>query len=92
MGPLPRISFTPNLRRHLDAPPMEVPGGTVAEALEAAFDRVPELRGYLLDDQGRLRRHVAVFVDGQRIRDTTGLQDAVSPASEICVIQALSGG
>jgi sulfur-carrier protein len=89
---MPRVTFTPNLRRHLDAPPLEVTGATVAAVFEQVFREQPELRGYLLDDQGRLRRHVAVFVDGRRVRDTQSLSDAVTPASEVAVVQALSGG
>lgn len=89
---MPHVSFTPNLRRHLDAPPLDVAGDTVAAVLEQVFREQPELRGYLLDDQGRLRRHVAVFVDGRRVRDTESLGDTVSPHSEVCVVQALSGG
>jgi sulfur-carrier protein len=89
---MPRVTFTPNLRRHLDAPPLEVAGATVASVFEQVFREQPELRGYLLDDQGRLRRHVAVFVDGRRVRDTQSLSDAVMPASEVAVVQALSGG
>jgi sulfur-carrier protein len=89
---MPRVTFTPNLRRHLDAPPLEVTGATVAAVFEQVFREQPELRGYLLDDQGHLRRHVAVFVDGRRVRDTLSLSDAVTPASEVAVVQALSGG
>ncbi len=89
---MPQLTLTANLRRHLDAAPLDLTGATVAAVFEQAFRRQPGLRGYLLDDQGRLRRHVAVFVDGRRIRDTETLQDAVGPASEICVVQALSGG
>jgi sulfur-carrier protein len=89
---MPHVSFTPNLRRHLDAPPLDVAGDTVAGVFEQVFREQPELRGYLLDDQGRLRRHVAVFVDGRRVRDTRSLSDPVSPSSEVCVVQALSGG
>lgn len=89
---MPRVTFTPNLRRHLDAPPLEVAGATVAAVLEQVFREQPELRGYLLDDQGRLRRHVAIFVDGCRARDTRSLSDAVTPGSEVAVVQALSGG
>lgn len=87
-----RISFTPNLQRHLDLASQEVPAGTVGEALTAVFAVNPRLRGYLLDDQGRLRRHVAIFVDGAQVADRHGLSDAVSEASEIHVVQALSGG
>lgn len=89
---MPRVTFPPNLRRHLDADELNVAGDTVAAVLSAVFHEKPELRGYLLDDQGGLRRHVAVFVDGRRARDTKQLTDRVLPASEVCVVQALSGG
>jgi hypothetical protein len=89
---MPRVSFTQNLQRHLAAPPREVAGGTVREALEAVFEENPKLRGYVLDDQGRLRKHVVVFVDGEIIGDRVGLGDTVGPASELVVMQALSGG
>ncbi|TWU00285.1 hypothetical protein Pla108_12340 [Botrimarina colliarenosi] len=51
-----------------------------------------KLKSYVLDEQGRLRRHVAVFVDGRLITDRLGLSDAVTPTSEVFVMQALSGG
>jgi len=89
---MPKISFTPNLGRHLDAPSMHAAGDSVATVFAEIFRRQPELRGYLLDDQGRLRRHVAVFVDGRRIRDPVSLSDTVTESSDICVVQALSGG
>jgi molybdopterin synthase sulfur carrier subunit len=87
-----RVSFTPALQRFLAAPPVEVAGGTLREALAAVFARRPELRGYVLDDQGALRRHVVVYVNGAPARDRTGLADAIGPTDEIYVLQALSGG
>lgn len=87
-----RVAFTQNLRRHLDAPSVEVPGGTVRSALEAVFDRNAQLRGYILDDQGRLRKHVAIFVDTRRVTDRSHLSDPVGEASQVYVMQALSGG
>ncbi|SFP67253.1 MoaD/ThiS family protein [Pseudomonas borbori] len=87
-----RISFTPNLQRHLDVAPCAVPGATVAAVLAEVFATNPRLRSYLLDDQGQLRRHVAIFVDGERIDDRRHLSDRVGAASEVYVVQALSGG
>ncbi len=87
-----RMSFTPNLQRHLDVPELDVAAASVAEALEAAFVANPRLRSYLLDDQGRLRRHVAIFVDAQQVSDRRHLSDPVGPSSDIFVVQALSGG
>lgn len=89
---MPQLAFTPNLQRHLDCPPRAVAGATVAAALRAVFADNPRLRGYVLDDQDRLRQHVAIFVDGRMITDRVHLSDAVRESSEIFVMQALSGG
>jgi sulfur-carrier protein len=42
---------------------MPAEGSTVQEALDRVFAENPLLRSYLLDDQGRLRQHVNVFVN-----------------------------
>lgn len=87
-----QVFFTDHLRRFVDCPPAEVSGRTVREVLGQVFDRNPRLRGYVLDDQGAVRYHISVFLDGRQIRDRRGLSDAVSENAEINVIQALSGG
>lgn len=89
---MPRVAFTHNLQRHVACPPCSVVGGTVRESLELAFALYPKLRGYVLDEHDALRFHMAVFVDGVPVADRRGLGDAVSEASEVFVMQALSGG
>ena len=89
---MPVVSFTSALQRFLDAPTMRVTGGTVGEALAAVFMARPALRSYVLDDQGALRRHVAVYVGGEPARDRVHLSDPVRPDDEIYVFQALTGG
>ncbi len=89
---MPRVVFTAHLRRHVAVPELDVAGTTVAEALAAVFARSPEVQGYVLDDQGELRKHVAVYVDGRKISDRSRLSDQVNNTSEIWVLQALSGG
>lgn len=89
---MPEVKFTENLRRHLETPECRVEGATVREALDRVFETQPRLRGYVLDDQGRLRKHVVVFVNGDMVRDRDGLGDAVASDAEIFVMQALSGG
>ena len=86
------IVFTPALRRFLPAPKAAVIGATVGEALESVFGGNRALRGYVLDDQGALRRHVAIYVNGDPVRDRTGLSDPVAGDDEIHVFQALTGG
>jgi len=89
---MPRISFTRNLQRHVACPTCTVEGETVKDSLDAAFALYPKLRGYVLDEHGALRFHMAIFVDGIPISDRRSLSDHVPPASEIFVMQALSGG
>ncbi|MFN3743841.1 MAG: MoaD/ThiS family protein [Hyphomicrobiaceae bacterium] len=89
---MPRVVFTPNIQRHVACPEAEAPGATVREVLDAVFADNPQARGYVLDDQAVLRRHMTIFVDGIMIRDRTGLSDAVGDRSTIYVFQALSGG
>jgi molybdopterin converting factor small subunit len=87
-----RVSFTANLKRHIAAPPANVAGGTVRDALEKVFAANPPLRGYVLDDQGRLRKHVNIFVNGTMIADRAAQTDRIANNDEIYVMQALSGG
>lgn len=86
------LSFTPNLLRHVDALPARIEADTVGGVLDGYFRSCPGVRGYILDDQGEVRRHVAIFVNGELIRDRAGLSDAVCAVDEIFVAQALSGG
>jgi len=86
------VTFTPNIQRHVNCPPLGVDGQTVRQALEAVFQKNPQARGYVLDDQGAVRSHMVVFVDGRQIRDRQNLTDPVGENGEIYVAQALSGG
>ncbi|HEY3909984.1 MAG TPA: MoaD/ThiS family protein [Stellaceae bacterium] len=86
------IWFTSALRRFLPTPSAEVEAATVGEALARVFATQPALRGYVLDDQGVLRRHVAIYLNGEPVRDRWHLTDPVGPAADIYVFQALSGG
>jgi sulfur-carrier protein len=86
------LFFAASIQRHIPLPERDVAAGTVDEALAAVFADEPRLRGYILDDQGGLRRHLAVYVDGRPVRDRRHLSDAVGAESRIYVVQALSGG
>ena len=87
-----KVVFTTNLRRHVDCPEAVAGGASVREVLDAVFAAHSRVRDYVLDDQGALRKHMTIFVDGQRLRDRDGLSDAVKETSQIYVMQALSGG
>ena len=87
-----RVFFTANLRRHVDCASMAADGASLRAVLDRVFAEQQRLGSYVLDDQGALRKHMTILVDGKRIDDREGLGDAVGPDSEIWVMQALSGG
>ena len=89
---MPRIAFSPNILSHVTIEVSEVSGESVIEVLESVFAVHPRLRGYLFDDDGSVRKHIAMIVNGEPIQDRTHLTDPMSPDDELFIMQALSGG
>lgn len=89
---MPTIRFTQNIQRHVPCPTLEVSGATVREAMEDYFRSHERARGYVLDDQGKLRHHMAAFIDGRQVLDRDGLSDPVPVNAVVDLVQALSGG
>ena len=79
-GPLKRLAG--------DRAEHELGGATVAELLRALESDHPALEGWILDERGRIRRHINVFVDGELGREET----AVAPDARLDVLPAISGG
>lgn len=86
------LVFGPHLRQHVGPVPNSVPGSTLGEVLAAAFAAAPTARGYVLDNQGAVRKHVALFIDGNLVLDRQQLSDPVAANAQVLVMQALSGG
>ena len=89
---MPRVVFTANLQRHVECPPCDVPGATLREVLDGAFALHAKARGYVLDEQGAVRKHMIIFINGEMIQDRDRLSDAVPAGGEVYIMQALSGG
>lgn len=87
-----QLIFTQQLGRFMTVPQVETDAVDLRGALDHAFDAHPRLRGYVLDEQGRLRENVVIFIDGQRTRERERLNDALAPLSKVYILQALSGG
>lgn len=67
-------------------------GTTVRDVLDAAAADYPRLKNYVLDDRGRVRKHVAIFVGGTMQPRESVLDNMLDAADEIYIMQALSGG
>jgi molybdopterin synthase sulfur carrier subunit len=86
------VHFTSWLRELVPDGPLTTEGTTVGAALEDVFAVRPQVRSYVLDDRGQLRKHVCVFVDGARLKNTDALARSIGPQTRLHVMQALSGG
>ena len=64
-------------------------GATVGEVLDDLDRQFPGLRFRVVDEQGRLRKHMNVFVNQERTRD---LDLPLAPSDQVTIMQALSGG
>jgi hypothetical protein len=90
---MPTVKFTYALKRFF--PKLKdttTTGKTLAAILDEMEASYPGVLKYVLDEQGQLRQHVNIFIDGTMIKDRTRLSDPFRENSEIYIMQALSGG
>ena len=66
----------------------ELEAATVAELLRALEQSRPALAGWILDERGRIRRHINVFVNAEQARE----EDEVADGDRVDVLPAISGG
>lgn len=65
-----------------------VEGASVGEILRDLERRHPRITGWVLDEHGRVRQHVNVFVDGERVREDA----PVASSATVHVLPSISGG
>jgi molybdopterin synthase sulfur carrier subunit len=86
------VEFAASLRRHVQCAPQRVAPGSLRAVLQAALLAAPELGHYLFDDQGNIRKHVAVFINKTMVLNRQHLDQALTTGDTVLVIQALTGG
>ncbi len=87
------VRFTDHLTRFFpDLAEGHVPGETVRDVIDELERRHPAFASFVIDERGRLRRHVNVFVGQEPVGDREALTDPVGDQERMFVLQALSGG
>lgn len=90
---MPNLEFTSQLAQHVGCPANQtVAASTLSDALELMFSQFPALRDYVMQTDGTLQQHVAIFIDGQMLPHGESLDVVVDDSSQIFVMQALAGG
>ena len=77
------------LRAYTESAQAEASGATLADMLDALDRQYPGIRFRMIDEQGRIRRHIRIFFDGEQVRD---LAQPLRADGELIIVQALSGG
>ena len=67
-------------------------GARLEQVLDIALAPWPRVGSRVRDEQGRIRRHVNIFVDGEDAKRGQGLETVVRPGAVIHIINAVSGG
>lgn len=87
------IRMARGLRVHVDVPAsVDVVGGNTREAVDALIVAYPELQRFVLDDAGRLRQHVNIYINDALIVDRDHLTDPLSNGDRLYILPAVSGG
>jgi molybdopterin synthase sulfur carrier subunit len=70
----------------------ELSCGSISDVLGALASSCPGVIDRVMTEQGELRPHVNVFVDGENSRYTGGLRTPIEDPSTITILAAISGG
>ncbi len=85
-----KVAIPTPLRSYTDgAASADANGSTLRELLNDLDRRHPGIAFRVVDEQGRLRKHMRIFVNRAMEHD---LDDQVAPTDEVVLMQALSGG
>ena len=83
---------TPLRRFTAGAEEVSVSGSTIATALTNLEQQHPGIKERLCDEQGRVRRFVNIYVNGDDIRFLNSLETAVKDGDEVSIVPAIAGG
>jgi sulfur-carrier protein len=86
------VTFAASLQRHIPCPSQHVAPASLREVLKVALLAAPDLTHYMFDDQGNIRKHVAVFINRDMLQNRADLTQTMQAGDQVLVVQALTGG
>ncbi len=84
--PTPLRKFTNNTAK------LQVSGGTIEESIQTLSTDFPDLKKHLLDEQGRIRSFVNIFVGDDDIRDLQNEKTVLQNETVVSIVPAIAGG
>ena len=87
-----KVILTANLQAYYPEPKFELEVSNLRDILKKMDERRPRFSHYVLEDDGSIRKHVNIFINGDIIRDKSTVDVKLAPGTQIHIMQALSGG
>lgn len=84
-----QVLIPTSLRSYTRVSRVEAVGTTLGDLLADLDRQFPGIRFRMVDEQGRLRPHMRVFVNGQAVLEPA---QPLQPTDDVSIVQALSGG
>jgi len=75
-----------------DLSEVQITGSTVSQAINDLTSQYPAIKPHIIDNQGRLRRHVNLFVNKENINDLNGLDTSIEESDIIILMPSITGG
>lgn len=90
---MPTISL-PSLMKYYvdDLLEVQVTGNTVSQAITDLTTQYPTIKTHIVDNQGKLRRYVNLFVNQENINSLDGLDTSIKESDKIILMPSISGG
>ena len=75
-----------------DLSEVQITGSTVSQAINDLTSQYPAIKPHIIDDQGRLRRHVNLFINKENINNLNGLDTSIEESDIIILMPSITGG
>lgn len=75
-----------------DLSEVQIKGSTVSQAINDLTSQYPAIKPHIMDDQGRLRRHINLFINKENINNLNGLDTPVDESDIIILMPSITGG
>ena len=89
---LVKVALTANLQKYFPRSKFEIEASSVKELLRKMDAERPHFSSYIVEDNGAIRKHVNLFIDGEVVRDKSHVDIPLKAGSQVHIMQALSGG
>ena len=90
---MPTVRFPAAMKYYVDhQAEFFVSAATTGELIDKIIEQYPSVKHHLVDQEGNLRRHFNVFVNGVHIRDLEGMHTSLKDDDKVILMASAAGG